>query len=51
MSSRKKMERYDVTTGGGQILERQNVERPIFRNFIIANIKTTEDQSIVLFSN
>ena len=31
-------------SGGGQNLERQNVERPIFRNFKIANIKITKDE-------
>ena len=31
-------------TGGGQNLERRNVERPIFRNFKITNIKITKDQ-------
>ena len=30
--------------GGGQILERRNVERPIFWNFKIANIKITNDE-------
>ena len=30
--------------GGGQILERRNKERPIFRNFKIANIKITNDE-------
>ena len=30
--------------GGGQILKRRNVERPIFRNFEIANIKITKDE-------
>ena len=30
--------------GGGQILERRKVERPIFRNFKIANIKITKDE-------
>ena len=30
--------------GGGQNLERRNVERPIFRNFKIANIKITKDE-------
>ena len=34
--------------GGGQTLERRNVERPIFRNFKIANIKIMKD---VLFDN
>ena len=34
--------------GGGQNLERQNVEQPIFRNFKIANIKITKDE---LFDN
>ena len=31
--------------GGGQNLERRNVERPIFRNSKIANIKITKDES------
>ena len=31
-------------TGGGQNLERQNVERLTFRNFKIANIKITKDE-------
>ena len=30
--------------GGGQNLERQNVERSIFQNFQIANIKMTKDE-------
>ena len=34
----------------GQNLERLNVERPIFRNLKIANIKITKD-SVVLFLN
>ena len=34
--------------GGGQNLERRNVERPVFRNFEIANIRITKDQ---LFDN
>ena len=34
--------------GGGQNLERRNVERPTFRNFKIANIKITKDK---LFDN
>ena len=33
-----------ILLGGGQNLERRNVERPIFRNFKIANIKITEDE-------
>ena len=33
---------------GGQNLERRNVERPIFWNFTIANIKITKDE---LFDN
>ena len=33
-----------IFRGGGQILERRNVERPIFRNFKIANIKMTKDE-------
>ena len=36
------------TEGGGQHLEQPNVERPIFRNYKIANIKITEDE---LFDN
>ena len=36
------------TTGGGQNLERRNVERPIFRNFKIMNNKITNDE---LFDN
>ena len=35
-------------TGGGQNLERQNVERPMFCNFKITNIKITKDD---LFNN
>ena len=35
--------------GWGQNLERRNVERPIFRNFKITNIKTTIDESIDSF--
>ena len=34
--------------GGGQNLERRNVERPIFRSFKIASIKITKDE---LFDN
>ena len=34
--------------GGGQNLERQNVEEPIFRNFEIANIQIKKDE---LFDN
>ena len=30
--------------GGGQNLERRNVEQPIFRNFKIANIKIMKDE-------
>ena len=30
--------------GGGQNLERRNVERSIFRNLKIANIKLTKDE-------
>ena len=40
---------FDVT-GGGQYLERANVERSIFRNFKILNIKITSDL-IFLFAN
>ena len=34
--------------GGSRKLERRNLERPIFRNFKIANIKITKDE---LFDN
>ena len=34
--------------GGGQNLEQRSVERPVFRNFKIANIKITKDK---LFDN
>ena len=34
--------------GGGQNLERQYVERPVFQNFEIANIKMKKDE---LFDN
>ena len=36
-------------SGGGQNLERRNVERPIFQNFKIANIKITNDELIDSF--
>ena len=35
--------------GGGQNLERRNVERPIFRNFKITNIKILKDELIDSF--
>ena len=31
-------------TGGGQNLERRNVERPVFRNFEITNIKMKKER-------
>ena len=39
--------------GGSQNLEGENVERPIFRNFKITNIKITKDElfKIGLFLN
>ena len=37
-----------ILLGGGQNLERRNLERPIFRNFKIANIKITKNE---LFAN
>ena len=40
-----------MAPGGGQILERKNIERPIFRDFKIANIQITKDQLMVLFWN
>ena len=39
-----------MTLGGGQNLERQNVERPIFRNFKIMNIKMTKDEIVLLLN-
>ena len=36
-------------SGGGQNLERRNVERPIFRNFKITNIKITKDDLLDSF--
>ena len=33
---------FNGGTGGVQNLERRNVERPIFQNFKIANIKVTK---------
>ena len=38
-------------TGGGQNFKRRNVERVTFRNFKIAIIKITKNDSIVLLSN
>ena len=35
--------------GGGQNLERRNVERPVFRNFEITNIKMKKDELFVHF--
>ena len=40
---------YTMNSGGGQNLERQNVERPIFRNFKITNIKITKDDLLDSF--
>ena len=37
-----------MITGGGQNLERRNVERPVFRNFEVANIEMKKDE---LFDN
>ena len=37
------------TSGGGQNSERRNVERPIFRNFKITNIKITKDDLLDSF--
>ena len=39
--------KINVKKGGGQNLERRNVERPIFRNFKITNIKIILEYSIV----
>ena len=39
-----------IVSGGDQNMERRNIERPIFRNFEIANIKITKDW-IILFLN
>ena len=38
-----------VRSGGVQNLEWSNVERPIFRNFKITNIKTSKDKLIDYF--
>ena len=35
--------------GGGQILERRNLEWPIFRNFKFANIKIMKDDFFASF--
>ena len=35
--------------GGGQNLERRNVERPIFRNFKITNIEIKKDELFDIF--
>ena len=35
---------HTIKKGGGQNLERRNVERPIFQNSKITNIKITKDQ-------
>ena len=35
---------FFIELGGGQYLEWRNVERPIFRNFKITNIKITKDE-------
>ena len=35
---------------GGQNSERRNIERPIFRNFKIANIEITKDKLFDSFS-
>ena len=35
---------------GGQNLERPDVERPIFRNFQIMNIKITKDEIVLLLN-
>ena len=34
----------ELETGGGQNLERPTVERPIFQNFKVANIKIKKDE-------
>ena len=41
----KEFMKYEIKKkGGGPILERRNVERPIFRNFKITNIKITKGE-------
>ena len=49
---------FNAYGGGGQNLERRNVERSIFQNFKIANIKMTKDElfdslipEIIIFLN
>ena len=39
-----------INSGGGQNLEKLNVERSIFRTFEILNIKGTKDKLFDLFS-
>ena len=43
LKCRKAIITNDFRVGGGQNLEGRNVERPIFRNFKIANTKMTKD--------
>ena len=46
------VEKFHEISDEGQYLERLNVERPIFRNSEISNIKMTNDQLLdFLFSN
>ena len=40
---------YPKISGGGQNLERRNVERSIFQNFKIANSKMTKDELFDIF--
>ena len=40
-----------TSRGGGQNLERQNVQRSVFRNLKIANIKITKDELCDSFIN
>ena len=40
---------FRIHSGGGQNSERRNVERPIFRNFKITNIKITKDDLLDSF--
>ena len=43
ISAIKRLRNNGKNSDGGQNLERRNVERPVFRNFGIANIKIKKD--------
>ena len=41
---------FNLNLGGGQPFEQPNVERPIFQNFEIPNIKRTKDELFYFFN-